>query len=206
MELKKFPDVTKMGKMPVEIKNSAWYAIYTRSRHEAKVETGLTGIGYDNFLPKITVPSRRQDRRQMISVPLFPGYLFVHTELKPTDYHRIIKVIGVVSILGIKGLFIPIPFETIDSLKRLVASGRPYYSWEYLKKGDWVRILEGPLAGAIGIFLRRQDNKPRLVVSVEVMGRAVAVDLKGEAVEQLHPIPPRHSGRLSLTGSKQIDS
>jgi transcription termination/antitermination protein NusG len=196
------PIVNKMVKTPSEIKQSAWYAIYTRSRHEAKVETGLTGIGYENFLPRITVPSRRHDRKQMISVPLFPGYLFVHTELKPTDYHRIVKVIGVVSILGIKGLFIPIPMETIDSLKRLVASGRPYYNWEYLKKGDLVRILEGPLAGTVGIFLRRHDNKSRLVVSVELMGRSVAVDLNGEMVEQLHSNSPRHSGRLPLTGSK----
>src|SRR5665648_497989 len=84
-----------------------WYVIHTCSRHEPKVEMGLSRKGLDVFLPKVTVRSRRRDRVQMLEVPLFPGYLFVHTELGDFPYYHILRQDGVVRILGIKGHYTP---------------------------------------------------------------------------------------------------
>jgi len=170
-----------------EAKEAAWYAIYSRSRHESKVESGLTTKGFINFLPKITVPSRRRDRRQMISVPLFPSYIFVNSKLTPSHYHQIIKIPGVVQILGTRGHFIPVPGTIIKSLQAVVNSGRSYYPWQYLTEGDQVQILDGPLTGVVGKILRRNDAKHRLVVSIDLMGRSVAVDLENDLVEPWSP-------------------
>lgn len=172
-----------MGKLAEEFKEPAWYAIHTRSRHESKVANGLARKGLVSFLPQITVASRRSDRYRMISVPLFPGYLFVNTDLSAEDYLHIIKIAGVVRILGIKGFFIPVPEAIIKSLQRIVSSARPYYPWQNLVKGDQVRILEGPLAGVMGILVARKDERRRLVVAVELFKRSVAVELDSEAVE-----------------------
>ncbi len=180
-----------------EVRRSAWYVIHTRSRHEAKVESLLTRKGFVSFLPRITVPSSRRDRHQMISVPIFPGYLFVNTELSPEDYHQIIKIVGVVCILGIKGLFIPVPEKTVESLQILVSSGKSYYPWQYLVKGDPVRIQKGPLAGVVGTILRRNDKKQRLIISVELLNRSVAVELQDESVEPLSWRLQRHSNMIS---------
>ena len=164
-------------------KEPAWYAIYTRSRHEAKVDGCLAKKGLVSFLPRITVPSRRRDRRQLIAAPLFPGYLFVNTKLSPESYHQVINIPGVVKILGIKGCFISIPPTTIESLQRIVTSARPYYPWEYLAKGDQIRIQEGPLAGVVGTLVARKDKHRRLVVTVELFKRSVAVELDSDLVE-----------------------
>jgi transcriptional antiterminator NusG len=172
-----------MEKLFEEFKESLWYAIYTRSRHEAKVYSCLLRKGFISFLPQITVPSRRRDRHLMISTPLFPGYLFVNTKLSPESYYQIINVTGVVKILGINGFFIPIPETTIESLNKIVSSTRSFYPWEFLAKGDQIRIQEGPLAGVVGTLVDRKDKHRRLVVAVELFKRSVAVELESDLVE-----------------------
>ena len=160
-----------------------WYVIHARSKHEAKVELALRQKGLEIFLPRITVRSRRQDRRLFMQVPLFPSYLFVRTVLEPHAYYEIIKHPGVVRLLGINGCPGIVPPEQVDSIKAIVASDRTYYPWAYLGQGRQVRIMEGPLSGTIGTILRRRGKKQRLVVAVELFQRSVAVELEDEAVE-----------------------
>lgn len=167
----------------VSVPKPAWYVIHARSQSEAKVELALQRKGLEVFLPRITVRSRRQDRRMFLQVPLFTSYLFVHTVLDPWAYYGIIKLPWVVGLLGINGCLGTVPPEQVDSIKAIVASDRPYAPWAYLGQGRQVRIMEGPLSGTIGIILRRREKKQRLVVAVELFQRSVAVELEDEAVE-----------------------
>lgn len=160
----------------------AWYVIHARSRHEAKVELALRRKGIEIFLPKVIVRSRRQDRKLLINVPLFPGYLFVYTNLDYYGYREIFKVPGVVRLLG-NGSPIPVPEETVDSIRAIVESGKPSYPWPYLQTGNLVRVLDSPLAGTVGLILGRNNKKRRLIVPVALFQRSVAVQLDSEAVE-----------------------
>ena len=80
-----------------------WYAVHTKSRHEYKAHTGLTQKNLTSFLPEMEVWSKRKDRKKKISVPLFPGYLFVEASLDNETKLAILKTSGVVRILGKKG-------------------------------------------------------------------------------------------------------
>jgi transcriptional antiterminator NusG len=160
-----------------------WFVIQIRSRHEAKVELALQQKGLEIFLPRVEVPSRRQDRKLRLRIPLFPGYLFVHTALALPAYHDIIRLQGVVRLLGANGIPMPVPSEKVDSIKAIVESDKPYSPWPYLKQGMQVCIMEGPLAGTVGIILRSEEKKRRLVVAVDLFQRSVAVELDDEAVE-----------------------
>jgi transcriptional antiterminator NusG len=162
----------------------SWYAIYAQSRHEAKVETALQQKGLEVFLPRVAIPSQRRDRKLRLKLPLFPGYLFVHTSLDASNYREILKAPGVVRLLGFKGSPTPVPEETIHSIKTIVDSDQPFYPWPYLQTGTLVRVLEGPLTETIGVILGRKDKKRRLIVSVELFQRSVAVELDSEAVER----------------------
>jgi len=161
----------------------AWYAIHTYSRQETKVEGHLQNRGLEVFLPRITVRSRRQDRFRLLEVPLFPGYLFVQADLSTPVYYDILRNTGVVRILGLKRQCIRVPAETVFSLQKMVASNLRLDPWSRLVKGRRVTIVEGPLTGATGVMLRKKDGQRRLVVAVDLLGRAVAVELTGEAVE-----------------------
>jgi transcription termination/antitermination protein NusG len=160
----------------------AWYVIHARSRHEAKVELALRHKGIEIFLPKVIVRSRRQDRKLLINVPLFPGYLFVCTKLESYSYREILKAPGVTRLLG-NGSPIPVPEETVDSIRAIVKSDKSSYPWPYLQTASLVRVLDGPLAGTVGVILWRNDKKRRLTVSVELFQSSVAVQLDSEAVE-----------------------
>mgnify|MGYP001047069255 CR=1 FL=1 len=160
-----------------------WYVIHTASRHEFRVEARLRQKGFEAFLPTLVVPSRRQDRRLLLTVPLFPGYLFVRTELIPTNFYEIVQVPGIARILGFRGRFEPVPEEVITSIRLALASPRFYGPTHYLKRGRRVRIVEGPLAGAVGIVKEHKAQKRRLVINIELFRRALQVELADEAVE-----------------------
>jgi transcription antitermination factor NusG len=161
----------------------AWYVVHTRSRHEAKVQSGLEARGLEIFLPRITVRSRRRDRHQLLEMPIFPGYLFVHTDLSPWVYDSIIRHHGVVRILGSKGRCTPLSPETVLSIQSIMESGRIFDPWPRLGPGQRVRVVAGPLCGVVGAIWRCKPGKRRLVVGVELLGRSIAVDLEEECVE-----------------------
>ncbi|MFH1597216.1 MAG: UpxY family transcription antiterminator [Pseudomonadota bacterium] len=170
--------------IPLEGSTPLWYVIYTQCRHEAKAEAALQQKGLEVFLPRVTTLSRRRDRKLLLKLPLFPGYLFVRTNLDSYGYMEILKAPGMVRLLGLKGSPTPVPAETIDSVKAIVDSDQPLYPWPYLKTGSLVRVLDGPLAGVVGVILGRKEKKRRLIVSVELFQRSVAVELDREAVER----------------------
>jgi transcription antitermination factor NusG len=185
MQLSISPNHRDFGAPALQLnENPAWYAIHVRHQHEAKVELALQRKGLEVFLPRITVRSRRRDRKLLIEVPLFPGYLFVHGILDDQRYYEIIKQKSVVRLLGGKsGLATPVPTEVVASIHAIVDSHQPYYPWPYLQSDKKVCIMEGPLAGTVGVIVRTLDKKRRLVVAVKLFQRSVAVELEAEAVE-----------------------
>lgn len=162
---------------------AAWYVIQTRCRHEDKVALRLRRHDLEVFLPRHTVPSRRRDRRVLLEAPLFPGYLFIHTDWQINDYREIIQLFGVVRILGTNGSYAPVPEETVASIRTAAASGRPCQPWPFLEQGRRVRIVDGPLTGVTGTVVAPRQKKRKLVVSVELFRRAMAVELRDDAVE-----------------------
>ena len=83
--------------MPSDKLIPMWYVLHTKSRFESVVNDGLYKKSIEVFLPKIIVPSKRKDRRKLIHVPLFPGYVFVKSDLNPVHHLDILKTVGAVS-------------------------------------------------------------------------------------------------------------
>ena len=166
-----------------EILTVPWYVIHTCCHHEVRVEERLRQKGLAVFLPRFMQPSRRRDRKILLRIPLFPSYLFVQDALETTTYLDIIKLPGVVRILANSGRLQPVPQETIESIRLALACDRPYYPHPYLKKGERVRVAEGPLAGVVGMIVESKEKKRKVVIEVELFNRAMAVELEEEAVE-----------------------
>lgn len=115
-----------------------------------------------------------------MTLPLFGGYLFV--ELDSMRFTPILEAPGVVRIIGFGGEPTPIPDSEIRAVQRLAASGLPASPHPYLKAGDRVRIRGGPLDQLEGT-LQRIRNQWRFVLSVEMLQRAVSVEVDSELVE-----------------------
>ncbi len=97
-----------------------WYVLHTRSRFEKVVNEGLFKKSHEVFLPQIRVRSRRRDRRVMLDVPLFPGYVFIRSNLHPDHHLDILKTVGAVRLIGNQNLPVPVPDDTIESLRIMV--------------------------------------------------------------------------------------
>lgn len=165
--------------------SSKWYAIHTRSHFEQKVYDGFCGKSIETFLPKIQMMSRRKDRRKKILVPLLPGYIFVRFDLNPTEYWDIIKTVGVVRMVGFKGQPVPAREEEISSLRILDGTDRTVHNRKFMKRGDMVMIMDGPLKGLTGFYLQHKGQSDKVVVSVELLQRSLAVEIEDWALEKV---------------------
>jgi transcription termination/antitermination protein NusG len=153
----------------------AWFAIWTRSRHEQAVREQLAQKGIEAFLPTITKWSRWKDRKKKIDWPLFPGYCFARFD--PTVSRLpVLKCSGVVTIVSFDGEPAPIPDAEIDGIRCLVQSDLQYDPCPLIREGDLVEVVHGPLKGVIGRLVRKGAHA-RLVLSVALIGQAVSVEV-----------------------------
>jgi transcription termination/antitermination protein NusG len=151
---------------------ASWFAVWTRSRAEKAVHEQLERKGFEVFLPTVMRWSRWKDRRKQIDWPLFPGYCFAHFEAR--DSLRVLTVTGVAAIVSFDGKLAPVPDEEIEGLRRLVGSGLQYDPCPFIQEGDRVEVIHGPLNGVVGRLVKK-GRHARLVLSVDLIGRAVAV-------------------------------
>jgi len=146
------------------------------------VNEGLIKKSIEVFFPKIQVKSKRRDRKAMIRVPLFPGYLFVKSDLNPYE-----QTVGAVRLIGNKDGPIPVPSDTIKSLEIMVGGSNTVITGTRFKKGDRVLVVYGPFAGVIGTFARYR-GKGRVMVNIEALGQFAGVDVSEEDIEKLPEI------------------
>jgi transcription antitermination factor NusG len=159
-----------------------WFALYVRSHFEKAVEQGLRGKGYQAFSPFYQTIRKRSGRTKALDLPLFPGYVFCC--FNPHDRLPILTTPGIVSVLGRGNVPEPVKLSEIRSIQTVAESGRPVQPWPFLQQGQKIRIEAGPLSGTEGTLLRVK-NELRLVVSVTLLQRAMAVELDQELVRPL---------------------
>ena len=157
-----------------------WLAVYTSSRHEKQVAKQLGERSIETFLPLMEKQHRWAKRSTVrLQLPLFPNYLFVH--IAPEHRIAVLKVPGVLGIVGRGPIPSALPDTEIEMLRTGIKLGRiePH---PYLATGQRVRIKGGPMAGMEGILVRRK-NEVRLVLTLDLIQRSVAVEIDARDVE-----------------------
>jgi len=160
-----------------------WYALYTRSRQEERAAHYLATRDFNVFLPHVEVWRTRRNRRMKVLRPMFPGYIFVETNLERDSRLEIVRSPYVVRILGYGDEPAPVPREQVESLQILVNSGVPVDPHPYLQVGQKVRVTTGAMRDVVGILTEKKDKAKKLVISVDMMNRAVAVEVEVGMVE-----------------------
>jgi transcription antitermination factor NusG len=157
-----------------------WYATYTCAHHEKQVAAQLQSRALECFLPLYRSVRRWKDRRVTLDLPLFPGYLFVRLALR--DRMRVLQIPGVVHLVSFSGQPVAVPDDEMDRLRRGLSHSLCAEPHPFLTTGRRVSIIRGPLAGCQGI-LRRRKNNFRLVISIDLIRRACAVDVDAADVQ-----------------------
>jgi len=166
-----------------------WFALRVRSNCEKTAATALELAGYEHFLPSYRSTRQWSDRRKQIDLPLFPGYIFARLGLQ--HLARVVAFRSVVHVVGAGRTPVPVDDNEIDAIKAVVRSGLPSEPWPFLRVGQQVIIERGPLAGLTGILVEIKKQH-RLVISVSMLMRSVAVDVDESWVREAGP-PPGHA-------------
>jgi transcription antitermination factor NusG len=151
-----------------------WYAVQTCANHEKRVLEQLGQRAVEAYLPRYASVRRWKDRRVRLELPLFPGYVFVHFALR--DQLRVLQTPSVVRLVGFGGQPAPLPDYDIDTLRGGLAAEARIEPHPYLQVGQRVRVTAGALRGLEGILVRKK-NITRLVVSLHLIMRSVAVEI-----------------------------
>lgn len=160
----------------------SWFALRVRTRFERSVLLSLQQRGYEAYLPLENQVRHWCDRDKIVGTPLFPGYVFARFDV--CRRMPILTIPGMNCIAGVGKTPVPIPDDEVESLKTVLRSGRPVGTCPYLRTGQSVRIIEGPFAGIGGILLDVRSHR-KLVVSIELLLRSVAVEIYEDAIESL---------------------
>jgi transcription termination/antitermination protein NusG len=161
-----------------------WFAAYTMSRHEKRIAAQCDRIGIEHFLPLYVLHKTWKNRvRVDVQLPLFPNYIFAR--LLPGTHVELLQVPGVLSMVRNAAGSVPIPAGDMNALRHFVRC-KAFLPHAHVHSGDAVRIHRGPLKGLTGVVLRR-NNGLRFVVTLNFIGKSVAVDLDATEFETFGP-------------------
>jgi transcription antitermination factor NusG len=170
-----------------------WFALTVKPRHEKAANQNLLLRGLEAFLPLHRVRRTWSDRIQTVELPLFPGYILSRLTYK--DRLHALNTPGVRSIVSFAGVDAPIDSSEVHALQAIISSGMPVSPWPYLHTGERVRIERGSLEGLSGTLVREKSSW-RIVVSIELLKRSVAVEVDRELVVPLRGDSTRPSRPL----------
>ena len=157
-----------------------WFGLRTRSNHEKIAANVLSGKGYEQYLPTYKTKRRWSDRVVEMDRPLFPGYVFCRFD--PKARLPILTTPGVVSVIGFGNEPAAIEDSEIEAVQAVLRSGLGAEPCPYLREGQRVRVKRGSLEGVEGI-LTKKKNEFRMVVSVGMLQRSIAVEIDREWID-----------------------
>ena len=166
--------------------DKCWFALQVKPRYEFLAACSLRSKGFEELLP--TYKSKRQwsDRRKVVELPLFPGYVFCRFNAQIR-----VPILTTPGVIRVVGTNLTVSTAEIEAIQAIVARGIPASPCSYLKVGTRVEVIAGPLAGIRGILVSH-SNQYRLILSVTLVQSSVSVEVEHSDVrpvpENAHPV------------------
>ena len=161
--------------------DESWYVLRVRSQAERLVHLGLHHKKFEVLNPTYQSLSIRKDRRKVLTLPIFKGYMFIRALLNTECHLEILKTPGVIEILKSSSGPTPIPEEQIENVRLLEKHVGDCYFGTDLEVGDAVFVREGPLTGLRGV-IDRMDRK-KLHIHVDAIPGSVMIDIEPHQVQ-----------------------
>jgi transcription antitermination factor NusG len=169
--------------MDTNTEQLSWYALQVVTKKETQVASALSQKGYECFLPVYKKRSVWSDRNKTLSVPLFSGYVFSRFNVQRRM--PILVTPNVRAVIGNGKVPVPVAEDDLNAIRVALQNGLPIEPYDNLQNGDVVLVTKGPLAGIEGSFVQYRGTS-RLVLSVSLINRAVAVEMDRLCVEPVH--------------------
>jgi transcription antitermination factor NusG len=164
-----------------------WFAIQVRIGRERTARLLLENVGYETFLPTCGHKHRWQEGVKERELPLLSGFLFCR--MNPHDRLPVLRTEGVIQIVGTEKTAVPVEDEELAAIQQIIKSGLPAMPWPYLPLGNVAYLAKGPLQGLSGVLIKGKFGM-KLIVSVTLLQRSVAVEIDRDWISAVQPLKP----------------
>jgi transcription termination/antitermination protein NusG len=165
----------------VEASLPQWFAIQTRYGFEKKVTAQLNHKSCEVYLPLLTERHRWSDRQKVVTIPLFPGYAFVHIDQSRDARQAVMRTAGLLGFVSFGGIVVAVPPKQIEDLQLLLQEKGLFSLHAFVHDGQRVRIRSGCLRGLEGVLLKHEEGK--LLISIDSIQRSLAIEIQGYELE-----------------------
>jgi transcriptional antiterminator NusG len=173
----------------------SWYAIHVYSGYENRVREHLESLLrsgefkdriFQVLIPTEDVAEIKSGRKSISTKKMFPGYLIVEMVLDDDTWDAVKNTPGVTGFVGPGRTPLPLSQEEVDRIVQRMQetedSPRPRVVFE---KGEWVKVIDGPFLNFSGYISEINEEKGRLKVMVDILGRSTSVELDFLQVEKV---------------------
>ena len=164
-----------------------WHVLYVKSRTEKKVFQSFREKGAEIYLPLQRKLRQWSDRKKLVEVPLFPGYIFIN--LSRIDYDNALKMNNVVCCVTFGGKAAIVKDQDIEKLKQILEQDKIQVelTTENLSLGDKAEILSGPLMGLKGELVEFKGKK-KVGIRIRQINYTVMVEIPIANLAVFHQI------------------
>jgi transcriptional antiterminator NusG len=173
--------------------NARWYIIHTYVGHEKKVETKLkqriTSMDAGNKIFQVVIPEEneieiRSGQRKTVLKKMFPGYLLVKMDMDHESWKVVRETPGVTGFVGDGKDATPLDEGEAERIIKQKDEGTAQIKIGF-KKGENVRVIDGPFTDFIGSVDEINMSKGKVKVMLTLFGRETSVELDFLQVEKL---------------------
>jgi transcriptional antiterminator NusG len=174
-------DVSKVIE-PLYPSEPRWYVVYVRSRTEKKVASRMERAGLTHYLPLMKVMKQWSDRKKLVEVPMFNGYMFVQTT--PSGFNDVRMVEGVVNFVRMEGKNAIIPDRQLEAVRIFAETGLPVEAGpDDLSPGEKVKVTFGPLKDFEGELVEMRNDR-HFLVRLEAINQVLMVNIPSSYIER----------------------
>lgn len=163
-----------------------WYVIQTKPQREKDVTQLLKQGGFESFLPQINERIYRKGSPFFRVSPLFPSYVFIHTDFDEKNHFHLIKYTrGVTKIICAENRPVPLPTDFINVIQSRLNNEGIITPTKTLKKGDQIIVKKGILKDLAGILQKPVDSLGRIQVLLKLVNYQMQATLHWSEVARL---------------------
>ena len=166
-----------------------WYVIYVRANMEEEVQNLLNNRFKESFfslIPKRRLIVKRQGRAYHVLEKLFPGYVFIKTDMD-RDKHKVInRTSGVVQLVSANTDYVKVDDNEMAMILKLINSDGIIECSKLLKENSKITVIEGPLLGMESIIKKVNSHTNRAKILLSLMGEPRTLEVGVEVKYKLN--------------------
>jgi transcriptional antiterminator RfaH len=162
-----------------------WYILRSKPQKEEFLYSQLSARGFEAFFPTLFV--KPVNPRSRTIRPYFPGYLFLHLDVKAEGYSAFQWMSGFLGFVSFDGEPATVPVELIQSIRSIVDQVNAGFGKKpVFSSGDLLVVREGIFDGYEAIFDSQMPGNDRVRVLLQYLkGRQIPLVLPIHQIESV---------------------